>query len=243
MKSYESVSDTLLSILGTISYFDKGSYSAQIKTSLDRLLEVPIQGGRTILLALRRYPAVLTAYVVGINALAAGNYGNLAAALLKPKAVEGNTTVPGIFALYAGAVFGDATEWLPMPGAERMHTPASAYVQMIVREKLKGTIPSDVVFQSHFDIFEYIVTLAYADQIPTDAPRFWAPTGCFSWRYPKLVDEKASNPINDFFAEGRLMGNDWGLLASGFFGGSAARLDVARKRYGDLLKVLVPRWW
>ncbi len=61
LKRYESVSDTLLSILGTVSYFDKGSCSDQILASIDRLLEVPTQDGVTMLLALRRYPAVLTA--------------------------------------------------------------------------------------------------------------------------------------------------------------------------------------
>ncbi len=112
---------------------------------------------------------------------------------------------------------GDAEKWLPIPGGdEKRYTPASDYVQMIVRDKLKGTISSDLVFQSIFDIFEYIVTLTYADQIPKDAPRFWAPTGCFVWRYRNLIDHKESNPINDYFAEGLAIegGGDFSRLVS-----------------------------
>ena len=244
LKRYESVTDVLLNILGTVGYFDNRLYHEQITTCVNRLLETSVQGGSEVLLNLRRYPALLIAYTVGINALVARNFQCLAAVLIEPRVVENDANIPGITHLFPGGVFShDVGKWLPIPGADRRLTPANDYMQIQVRDKLRNTMPSDQVFVIAFDIFEYLTTITYADLLmPTNATRFWAPTGCFGWRYRNLADDKASNPINSFFTEGIALGNSWGLLASGFFGGSTARLNITRQRYSELLKTIVQMW-
>jgi len=90
---------------------------------------------------------------------------------------------------------------------------------------------------------EHLTTITYVDLLmPTNVTYFWTPTGCFAWRYRNLINDKASNPINSFFTEGIALGTNWGLLASGFFGGSVAKLNIARQRYGELLKAIVQMW-
>jgi len=234
MHGYETISDTLLGILTTISYFDStGSNAYHLTRCIERLNELPQRDGLVALIDLQRYPALLIAYATGISSIAARHYAHLASILITPKARENNKTYPAISQLNVWDVFThEIYKWVPRPNAEREYTPANEYIHDVLRDCLRPYLPSDDAYQSTFDIFEYILALTYVDLVDKNR----GPIGCFLWRYRNYGADRRSTPIEEFFSEGIAQGKNWELLSAGFFSGSVERLESVRERFDGFLQ-------
>lgn len=244
INDYERTSYSLCAILTPISYFGQDAHSVHASKAINRLSETKIQQGLIALVSLQRYPALLILYSCGITALAAEKWVNLAAVLNKTTIREDNKNYPAIKYLHVWEVFKDkAYKWVPRPDAEREYTPANEYISSVLRDTLKPYIPSDTEYTALFDIFEYLLALVYIDTASRTPDSTWGPLGCFSWRYKDAAEDGLSTPIDEFFAKGTEIGEDWGLLTAGFFSGSLARLNIARDKFGTFLKEVRSQRW
>lgn len=221
LRELEGLSEKLAAMAGQLAYFDDGTNADLITRSIERLLQLPLEGGNADLLNLQQYPALLVMYCAGIGALASENYEGLSAALLRPtyrqRDVQETVAVhkwlaPGYVLEYAllGARFA------------RRYTPHSDYLLEQIEPRLASIAPDKYELSALFDVFEYILALCWLEG--TSNGQF-APVGPFVWRY----NRQRENPVDRFFIAGVTKGAGWGLLKAGFFGGDPARLAAARE--------------
>ena len=248
MHDYEVSVKIIMGILNTITYYGHGRYLDLITNVIERILQIP-KGYRYIdgLIWLKRYPALLLAYSIGIISIAKENYQALVALLLNTNYSKNDEKKRAIEGLNIHKVFdGNYDTWVPYPNAEKVKLPAHRYIFKIMKELIKDNIPDEKKYEESFDIFEYLLGLVYIDVMFKDVfsenVRFF-PIGRFVWKYYKWPhDEKGLKLINDFIENGLKQEKEWLLLKAGFFNGSVERFKECRKAYEDKLRAISKNW-
>jgi hypothetical protein len=176
-----------------------------------------------IWLKLRRYPALVLMYGMGLGALANSNYRFLKALLDHNIRIDSHKPDQHTAAaLYNQGVLEPNAQKL-LPGREREHTPLSNHLFEILREPLREFLPDDNAFEAAFDWFEYLLCLAHCDQKLTRReleeeksknPDFyiWAPIGRFGWKGRERNVVNATEPRED----GSFPANVAAALQAGF---------------------------
>lgn len=201
-------------------------------------------GGQEVLLNLRRLPALLCVYAVGLAAVDRDNFGALRAVTTDVEFRSINRRVPLLAGVHPGRVLydelgaqglalevetgnaptDDDLEALRTRRRGRKFTPASNILHAWLREPLRATIPDDVRYTEAFDRLEMVLALVAADvQTQTaeypDGPAF----GDFTWRYRY----DPTPPEQRLKAEFDAAGPAWPPLVGGLLGGSAERAAAA----------------
>ncbi len=148
--------------------------------------------GLTTLLALRRYPALLCFYALGLGAVSSGNWPMLGQAALRPRWQDVGESEPLAAALHPYRVFDGRTDLpqaLATGGPEgRRYTPHSDYLHGLLRDPLLPLLDSDRRYDEAFDRFEYLVGVLVAHLQTERKARGegpWIPTpfvGRMRWR-------------------------------------------------------------
>jgi hypothetical protein len=161
--------------------------------------------GMAVWLLLRRYPALVLMYSMGLGALANSNYQFLKA-LLDHKLREDSykPEKPTATALHNTGVVAENVQ-RTLPGSELEPTPISNHLFETLREPLREYLPDDAGYEATFDWLEYLICLAHIDQQLTRSelremkdknPDFfvWAPAGRFCWKRLRrnVVEETAA---------------------------------------------------
>ena len=223
MHQYEFLIERLSSMLAALSFYDTGENRYLLTYSLERLANKPRQNGNVALINLQLYPALLVLYSIGISALSSQRFDNLAAILLEPRYRDdfNSEKRPAVDMLHVYSVFDSGTDKLvPRPNAEREYTAANNYLFDMIKPVLQSYLPDDIAYEEAFDIFEYLLALTCWDLLE----RGWSPIGRFGWRYGTM-GALGKSPISEFIVTGSKLGDEWGLLKSGFFNGSIDRLN------------------
>jgi len=232
IKQYEVLSQTLISVLTTLTYFDKGEYINYLTQAIERIAKPKYKEGYVILVNLQHYPALLILYACGITALASRHYEHLKAVLLDPMYRDNDGKHFWLEKLNVYEVFyGDVRKWVPRPNADREYTPASNYIFDVIRNPLYSYLPDEEEYKAFFDIFEYLLGLVYIDVVKLNNENnenpVWAPVGCFWWRYRHNWE---SSPVEEFVKYPYL------LVQLGFFGRSEARFKRCRDTFNSFLQ-------
>lgn len=237
LKQYESLSETLLSLMIMGCYWGKEEHSDLWVRCLERIANP--RGGREGFLVwadLRLFPALLLLYGAGIAALVAEGYKVLGDLLLKPFIREGSEKRRLLFDIYPGQVL-EQGYGRQLPGMDRRYTPLNDHLFTVLRDPLREILPDDTDYDRFFDLFEYIRALIHADFMEKQHKRFWAPPGRFAWKQPS----SRQHIINEVTAEIKEAGAKWPPLNIGLFDGSVDRINSIREKYHKLLQEL--NWW
>jgi len=204
--------------------------------ALERLANLPAIGGSTVLINLRRYPAVLVLYAGGIAATAARNFKWLRALLLETlirnHRSDGNGR-PAVEELYPQGVLDSSAGNEVLTPGQRTHTPLNNHLFNVLREPLREAVASDEDYADQFDRFEYLLALVYVDlQLSPGNEESWFPVGRFGWRNrwtdsPQVV-ARMSEEID-------ASGNEWIGFSSGLFA-SVERFRAAAAVVAKALK-------
>jgi SIR2-like domain len=228
--AYEVACQTIASLLAVGGYWGRKLHVQIWVKSIENLARVnEMAGGNTLLLNLRRYPALIATYAAGLGALAGDRYENLAAVLTKPSCTTGVEIEKSrvIVAASVWRVFGnEADHFLFDADGQRWSFPASHHLLAAVREPLRELVPDDSAYRELFGRFEYILALVHAD-IPENKFRHGhGPIGEFAgprWR------GNDPSPVETLNLELKEYRDKHHLLMAGFFGGSLERLSQAKK--------------
>jgi hypothetical protein len=194
MRAYETELNILLAMHICGAYWAGQAHQAVFLKNFKRIADQNgPAAGRVIWLSLRRYPALVLMYGMGLAALANSNYRFLKSVLDHNLRTDSNKPdKPTAMTLHnLGVLERDAQRFLP--GREREHTPLSNHLYDFLREPLREYLPDDVVYTGTFDWLEYLICLAHIDQQVTRTelreqkaknPDFylWAPAGRFCWK-------------------------------------------------------------
>jgi hypothetical protein len=228
---YEAVSAIVRDLFVTAARWSNPTQAYLLIESIERLANLPERGGMTVLLQMRRYPAVLALYAGGIAAVASGNLRALRTLLLGPRLR--NERGDGLQRLAVQelspqAILDSQQGSEILTPNQQTHTPLNNRLFDVLREPLRDAIPSDEKYEEAFDLFEYLLALVYVDSQQADGISAWFPVGRFGWR-----SRWRSTPavVERLTREIEALGEQWTGIAVGLFG-SLARCQAALAMVG-----------
>lgn len=234
MQLYESEMGVLLAMQLCGAYWATDTQRETFLKSFKRIADQSgPDGGKMVWLSLRRYPALVSLYGMGLAALANSNYRFLRELLtLNLRLDSYKADKPTGTVLHNQNVLAvDAQKVLP--GRQREYTPLPNHLFEILREPLRIYLPDDAVYEATFDWLEFLLSLTHIDlqvsrgQIQEDKAKdpdfyYWTPVGRFAW---KRLDR---NVIQDSESskDGILPAHVVGALQAGFCeAGDGTRTD------------------
>jgi hypothetical protein len=148
------------------------------------------------LIDVRRYPALLLLYGIGLAGLSQGNYQLLNRLLhLDIRNNRHDPEAPVAKLLHTSAVMVPSLQNLYFPESR---TGLSDHLFAVLRDPLWEYVPDDIEYEQTFDWFEYLLCLVYCDVQNTRAqlqekkkkPNFGlkAPIGRFAWKGGRIYD-------------------------------------------------------
>lgn len=229
LEELEQISAPLVAMVATISYYDNGTYSDLITETIDRLINLQaiepsfLHDGQRVsgtygtklneyLSRLRHYPALLVIYASGITAVHKGNFNSLSAILEKPRERKYDPDVlfawkffPYLEEVNFWSILWTSEPWILDFCLERfgIREDPLSYPAKVIHNIIKPLIPSEIYFDSAFDVFEYLSGLSYLnahDEVVTSPSnplwsRVWIHSGGFRREGVKL---KFPDPVKAY---------------------------------------------
>ena len=149
---------------------------------------MPLLSGKSMWIGLKRYPATLALYALGLGAVSSHRFnflGHLFATGI-PQANGETETVTQI--LPASCMFRDVyisgqREMQLLEGMDRRHAPLSDWIQAAVRQHMAFITVSDKQYDFMLDKLEILMALSFAYHEEKPLGRYWAPWGAFVYRH------------------------------------------------------------
>jgi hypothetical protein len=196
LKRYESALDLLLPELVCIGYWAGQKENELVAQSFRRAAEesdTP-EGGVDAWISLKRYPALLLLYGIGMAAIAHGNYSLVKSIFdlkILKKNYSGEKRVSVL--LHDQAVM--KHDHQPLLLGRKEHTPLSNYLFDKLRETMRSYLPREDEYERTFLWFEYFRALASLDALlspekaegyvfydeSSDPHNYWFPMNRFGW--------------------------------------------------------------
>jgi hypothetical protein len=238
----EQLIKPLCGICSTIAYFDDENYGKIILPTMENLIyNHQWSNCNTILLELENYPLYLLNNVIGVTALTNNHYKLLSSVLLKPRHVQKNirgeiSKKPIVASLCIWNLFSNFSDkyaFDPTKPDEKIIV--YNHVYDFIFSQVEGYIPNKLIFIEELQKYKFLSAMVLVD-IGSDEPEknsFSAYLrevyaleyfkGKSTW--PGMRTKLDKKPILDFIYSGQKLGNDWGLIKAGFFGGNIERFN------------------
>jgi hypothetical protein len=230
---YEGSTQILLSLIAHGCYWGTEDQAHLWSHAIIRLLDLaPPAAGTTVLLNLRKYPALMALYAGGIACVAAGCYRTLKV-LFRDSRTSVDVPFDGKDEMLIRKLV--IHQVLPLDelnscSNQRWKTPGSDRLHKELRETFRPLIPNDPDYEITFDRWEYLLSLVGYDT-RDDGGYFWPVVGRFGWRNRGLGRDGAS-VITTLSKEHEKLGSSWEPIAGGLFENSE-RFSAAEKGFGD----------
>lgn len=236
VRGYEATCSTLLAMASVGGFWAEPEHHIVWKRALERLYPPESRSDFDPWLGLRRYPATLLLYALGLGAVEAdrlGFLGDLLATTVKQKDSE---DVSASEILPPFCMFSD-NRWMNfLEGKKHRLAPLNEWMRAGLRDVLKDIVPAYERYAWTFDRFEILAALACGYRYKPGFGEYWAPPGIFGYSHGNRIR---------FFDVIRTSLNRNGdgspFVASGIFGVNA------RECMGELEKLETfvgqLRWW
>lgn len=229
VKQYENNTEVLLNIILTTSYWGDSKHIPLIVNSIESVVNSnEIEGGLEVYLKLKKYPSLLLMYGAGVAALASNKYNILKAIFVDVIVRYEHPHLPLVNSLLLHDVMVKEVASF-LPGRERNnYTPFNDYLAAFFRPYFLDIIIDEQKFINLFDKFEYLLALAFADDLFSQGKSFYAPIGAFGWRNKRYYkDEHISVTIQN---EIDYLKEEHPIFKSGLFGNSLVRFQLLKNK-------------
>jgi hypothetical protein len=217
---YEDVTRDLRQILALIGFWGDPGNSITLATACSSLAErLRYRGATTTWRALRWHPLILISYSIGIAALAANKYDNLAVIFrtVVDDPSEGRGPAPIAYALGEAMSRQNGTgAFKVLPGHEHDAAPRSDYLFERLRPELEALFFLGRDCEACFDRFEMILSLAVGAYRRRLDRSFWVPLGRFAW---EAKSDYEHSPLQVAWQEAESGSGYWPAFVSDVFPG------------------------
>lgn len=238
---YEELCADLSVLTACVAYWAKPDHEAILQKILARTTDrLESQSGLVVWIALRWYPLIVALYCAGIASVEGKRYDSLASIFYvlvgssehrhrEEYFVE--AVANGILALTRDDVF------KRIPGHDRQYVPMSEYLFKVLQPKLDDLLFIGKNYERSFDEFEVLFALAVADLKKQADGHIWGPIGRFGWKHRG----RDNAPLTRILREARAMGDRWGPIQAGLFGGNLDRFNSVANEFEQ--KIAKLNWW
>jgi hypothetical protein len=244
VERYRRLTEVLLVVMITGCYWDERERTIW-SYALERLANSYKIQAVSAMQQMRCYPALLLLYGGGIAAVAGEKYKTLANLLYRARVRESSNEYPSALGI-APNRFYDAAEWMnkhlqPDTAPEkrtRNYYPMSEHLHAALRNPLREILPDPVDYDRTFDRFEYLLGIAYVDQLKqhkpdNTGPEGYGPVGRFG---PRLYGRPDVRRVLETVEQEAVdLTTSWPPLQDGLFGGSYDRFREAKDAYDDYI--------
>lgn len=232
---FEAGAATLGAIAATTCYWGDGEQVGFVVEAVRQLGDRPVEGGRTDLLELKRYPAAIVLYAAGVGAVAAQRYDSLARLVRAPIGV-GNDSSVGVIALAIEGVL-DRGELMDMQNRGRddrqnFKTPAHDRVRDVIRDITTDTIPDEDRFDRAFDELEGLMGLVSGEVLEARGRGLRFIGGRHVWRRSAHWDKGLMQEFEQALDRD---GPAWLPVAQGLFASVDRARELIEAYHKDLL--------
>ena len=213
VRHYEAACSTLLAMATVGGFWAEEEHQLVWERAIQRLGSLKSGGGLTVWLELRRYPATLLLYALGLGALAADRLrfvGHLFAVPLHDQYGEQAPAVSVLPPYCLCERCGQKKIWL-LGGMENSPLPLNDWIHDTLRPYVRRIIPDDENYGLVFDKLEILVALGYARRRHDDGDL--PPVGAFTYRHSNR--SRIMNEIKESLSQ---MQNESSFVTSDLFG-------------------------
>ena len=160
VRRYDALCETLVAVAAISGYWYERRHQSLWATALQRLIEEPPLSRFTLAwLKLRRYPATLLLYSLGIGAVAHRRFHLLGELLSLPSGIHEEPCVANIL---APCILGDNHRMQQLDGMSRHHFALNAWIFRELRKPSRSILPGDSAYERAFDELEMLLALSSA---------------------------------------------------------------------------------
>ena len=188
VRAYEAASSTLLAMAATGGRWAEEAHYDNWRHALERMATLPLLSGKPMWVGLKRYPATLALYALGLGAVFSNRLNFLGHIFATGIPQPNGETKTVTQLLPASCMFRDVwsygqREMQLLEGMERRHAPFSDWIQTAVRQYTAVITVSDEQHDLMFDKLEIMMALSFAHHEVKPLGRYWVPWGSFVYRY------------------------------------------------------------
>jgi hypothetical protein len=184
IKNYESACETLLALAVVGGAWAEKEHFPVWQKALVRLFPSPQEGGAFRYWSqLRKYPAMLFFYTLGISAVENERWDFLGAifSTVIHSEYEGDKTVSQMLDAYELLDDRKVAAQL-LEGMKNRRVPVNDWLHKSLRKLFTRTIPDDNRYSLDFDRLEILIALSFAHYSRKDREDYWAPPGAYCYR-------------------------------------------------------------
>ncbi len=225
VRHYEAACSTLLSMAPIGGFWAEEEHYSLWQEALERLGSTEPRGGYSLWLRLRRYPATLLLYALGLGAVAANRLKFLNRMLTATLREEHQRDVPAGRELPAFCI--GRQDMRILEGMERHYVPLNDWIHETLRPYLGRIIPDDNRYTMAFDKLELLMSLNNAYH------KDWVPPGAFGYRHRN--NHRIFQQIRGSLSTEQ---DESPFVTCGIFGGTAGACEQALATVEDA----IPGW-
>lgn len=183
IRAYELACSTLIEMAMVGGRWAEEEHCDIWQRALQRLSMVPLAGGKVLWLDMRRYPATLLLYALGLGAVNAGRLDFLGR-LFSTTVRRQNNERDSVTQCLAPDLYldGDAQAMQILEGMSGKNFPLNDWTYRTLRHSTKATIPDDDQYTFIFDKLEILISLNAWHNSPPGIS-WLRPLGVFMYRY------------------------------------------------------------
>ena len=233
VRFYEAACSTLLALGPVGGFWGEEEHVSLWQRALKRLGSTGFDGGYVIWRGLKRYPAALLLYALGIGALEANRLGFLAHLLKAPISEEHRDDKAAVEVLPPSRLLdGNGQLMRILDGMERRRFPLNDWMHDVLRPYAARVVPDSTRYTFMFDKLETLMALAYTHVHSGHAP---PPLGAFGYR-----EEHRSRIVTEITESLSSSADDSPFVKCGIFGDTS---EVCRQRLDALLGFVGRTGW
>ena len=244
VRRYESACSTLLEMATVGGFWAEQEHYRVWQRALQRLGSAPLDGNYVIWIGLKKYPATLLLYALGLGAVENERLrflGRLFETAVQRESLGSNKTsfalqlvLPDLLFLDVSQADGKAMRILK--GMENRRVPLNDWIHETLQPYTERFIHGDNRYTLVFDKLEILMALGCAYRGDREPEWYWAPPGAFGYRTDNK--DRIFKEIGESLST---MQNESPYVKSGIFGETA---EECKQGLADL-EAFIPKlgWW
>lgn len=234
VRAYEAACETLLEMAVVGGYWAEEEHYSVWQRALERLASVTSESGFTFWMELRRYPATLLLYALGLGATEGSRLSLLGRLLSAHVHSETREDVTIVQVLPPSCLFGQGGEVARiLEGMDKRFAPLNDWMHNALQSHAKRVIPNDARYTLVFDELEVLIGLSYAHQVGEG----WLPPGAYGYRRQnrtRVLEEIQGSIVK--------LAERSPFVESRIFGDSVTTCSAALTRFNEFATKLSQRW-